>query len=308
MLGVSSRGVDVSARTRRSAYSSLLAAVAAVAMASSAHAGLVDIPSSPIGDAGVFGINAAGTTVTYNQTTHALTISIDTYFAGAPGAGGGGSPSFGTGYGSLFLSSNGYNSATNPYNYAVTTPYGNSGAPVSTNSGSPTATGLYAVGTYSGLPSNVQSQTFTTSLGTLVGSNVNGANGGPGNYTWGNGIVQYIPGSSEPKTLSASVYVTPDSGATSSNFPLGNVEGSITYTILNANLLFGNGSIGLYWAMTCANESISGTITPTILTGGGQNNAPLPAALPLFVSGLGLMGFFGSRRKRRMAQAAAPAA
>jgi hypothetical protein len=306
MLGISSWGVDLIKRTRRPAYLSLLGAVAAVAVASSAHAGLVVFPDSPIGEVGVFGINAAGSTVTYSPTTHDLTISINTYFAGAPGAGGGGSPSYGTGYGSLFLSPNGYSAATNPYNYAVTTPYGNSGAPVSTNSLSPTATGLYAVGTYSALPSNVQGQTFTTSLGTLVGSNVNGADGGPSNYSWGNGIVQYIPGSSEAQTLSASVYVTPDSGPTSPDFPLGNVEGSITYTILNADSLFGNGSIGLYWAMTCGNESVSGTILPTPLGRGGEGSStPLPAALPLFVTGLGMMGFFGSRRKRRMAQAPA---
>jgi hypothetical protein len=293
---------------RRSAYSSLLATVAAVAIASSAQAGLVDTPASPIGEDGVFGINAAGSTVTYNTTTGTLTVTIDTYYAGAPGLGGGGSPSYGTGYGSLFLSSNGYSNSNFAYNYAVTTPYGNSGAPVSTNSASQTATGLYAVGTLGGaLPSNVQSQTFTTTKGTLVGSNVNGANGGPGGYIWGNGIVQYTPGGTETKTLSASVYVTPDSGPVTDpvNFPLGNTEGSITYTILNANSLFGNGSIGLYWAMTCANEAVSGTITPQILTGTGQSNAPIPAALPLFVSGLGVMGFFGSRRKKRMAQASA---
>lgn len=296
----------MSTRLGRTAYSSLLATVAAIAMASSAHAGLVDTPASPIGEDGVFGINAAGSTVTYNSTTGTLTVSIETYFAGAPGDGGGGSPSYGTGYGSLFLSSNGYTNSNFAYNYAVTTPYGNSGAPVSTNSASPTATGLYAVGTLgSALPSNVQGQTFTTTKGTLVGSNVNGANGGPGDYIWGNGIVQYTPGSTETKTLSASVYVTPDSGATSSDYPLGDVEGSITYTILNANSLFGNGSVGLYWAMTCANEAISGTITPTILTGGNQGSAPLPAALPLFMSGLGMMGFVGSRRKRRIAQVAA---
>ena len=39
--------------------------------------------------------------------------------------------------------------------------------------------------------------------------------------------------------------------------------------------------------------------------GGGQNELPLPAALPLFASGTGLLGFLGWRRKRKVAQLAA---
>ena len=38
---------------------------------------------------------------------------------------------------------------------------------------------------------------------------------------------------------------------------------------------------------------------------GGPSPVPLPAALPLFGTGLGIMGFIGWRRKRRMAAEAA---
>jgi hypothetical protein len=41
--------------------------------------------------------------------------------------------------------------------------------------------------------------------------------------------------------------------------------------------------------------SITGTISPEVST------TPLPAALPLFAAGLGVMGFFGWRRKRNAA-------
>jgi hypothetical protein len=41
--------------------------------------------------------------------------------------------------------------------------------------------------------------------------------------------------------------------------------------------------------------------------GGGQNETPLPAALPLFTSGLGALGLLGWRRKRKNAAALAAA-
>ena len=50
--------------------------------------------------------------------------------------------------------------------------------------------------------------------------------------------------------------------------------------------------------------SITGQSTPF---GGGQNEAPLPAALPLFTSGLGVLGLLGWRRKRKNAAALAAA-
>jgi len=37
---------------------------------------------------------------------------------------------------------------------------------------------------------------------------------------------------------------------------------------------------------------------------GSQTNTPLPAALPLFASGAGVLGYFGWRRKRKKATAA----
>jgi hypothetical protein len=66
---------------------------------------------------------------------------------------------------------------------------------------------------------------------------------------------------------------------------------------------------------TCSGTGANFSCSPTgyagagsVLGSGNQNppgSTPLPAALPLFASGLGLIGFFGSRRKRRTNQSLA---
>lgn len=43
----------------------------------------------------------------------------------------------------------------------------------------------------------------------------------------------------------------------------------------------------------------------SVLGGGNQGETPLPAALPLFASGLGVMGFLARRRKRKVSSAIA---
>ena len=52
-----------------------------------------------------------------------------------------------------------------------------------------------------------------------------------------------------------------------------------------------------------ASASIDLSSSSTIVGRGGQNPAPLPAALPLFATGLGAMGLLGWRRKRKNAAA-----
>jgi len=55
------------------------------------------------------------------------------------------------------------------------------------------------------------------------------------------------------------------------------------------------------WAL---NLSIDDGEVFGIVTSANVSPVPLPAALPLFGTGLGIMGFIGWRRKRRMAEAA----
>ena len=109
--------------------------------------------------------------------------------------------------------------------------------------------------------------------------------------------VQYVPTDPANKVSGTSVTfsVTQDSGPTNSSQPLGNTEGLLTFSIVDNGTL-GN-SFALAWAMTCANDIIIGQVT---LPPGEQFNTPLPAAFPLFAGGLGLIGFLGSRRRKKL--------
>ena len=79
------------------------------------------------------------------------------------------------------------------------------------------------------------------------------------------------------------------------------VSGSyIEYTIVDNGQL-GN-TFALSWAMTCANDVIQGLVT---LGSTDLQGTPLPAALPLFAGGLGVMGLLARRRKRKGAALAA---
>jgi hypothetical protein len=71
-------------------------------------------------------------------------------------------------------------------------------------------------------------------------------------------------------------------------------EGVITYTITDFSALNLGSDIALSWSMSCANDVLQDVVdlTPVQAT-------PLPAALPLFASGLGAMGLIGWRRKRK---------
>ena len=62
-------------------------------------------------------------------------------------------------------------------------------------------------------------------------------------------------------------------------------------------------AVGYYIQITgsCTGCSYGGTEILSVQSGGNQGNTPIPAALPLFASGLGVLGFWG-RRKRKQAR------
>ena len=79
---------------------------------------------------------------------------------------------------------------------------------------------------------------------------------------------------------------------------------TLTFDIVNAFDLLTDPTFVLAWAMTCANDVILAPVT--LPTGGGsQTTTPLPAALPLFATGLGVMGWLARRKKQKAAALAA---
>ena len=202
-----------------------------------------------------------------------LQVTINTNYAGVPGT----SAADGTGYGALFITPGAWNpTGTGPHystdvyvdgewKYAFTVP--ENPGPATSGTG-----GLY-----------------DTSKGQVVLSNVGGnpisyPNPGSPPYYFRQGqAVQYIP---DPN-------ISPLGTGT---WSVDSALHTLTFSIVDNNLLGNNFAVA--WAMTCANDVIQGSVnlpdetqrlTPT----------PLPAALPLFVSGGGLMAWLG-RRKRRM--------
>jgi hypothetical protein len=300
-------------QAQRFVHSLLLASAAVVGLASSAYAGsftLNDVyygatdsynnpPADVIGDSTFYITSAVVNRSGPNNDT--LNIIINTNFAGAPGT----NAADGTGYGSLFLNplqwsakdgsppnhyaGDSFVNGNQNWAYAVTTP---------STSG---LTGLYATGlpfsgsatpdiisttNFNGVP-----QYYTTADGQIVMSNVNGnplsapASGNPGYYFRQGQAVLFNPTDSTV-------------AGTSATFTVG--SGFLEYSIVDNGLL-GN-TFALAWDMTCANDVIQGLVT---LPSTALNGTPLPAALPLFAGGLGVMGLLAGRRKRKNATAVA---
>jgi hypothetical protein len=85
--------------------------------------------------------------------------------------------------------------------------------------------------------------------------------------------------------------------------------GAPVYVINNVNLAAGTYALDTYLG-TCAITSCSGSGSSTdpqyqVLFTDPPTTTPLPAALPLFAGGLGVIGFLAGRRKRKAAAVAA---
>jgi hypothetical protein len=255
-----------------------------------------------IGNTNPFGITSVDVT---RPDANTLNITINTFYAGAPDNHNSGAPNtFGTGYGSLFLSTgtfgaspvgDTYSSHVGFWGYAVT---------VNDNGGNLTG-GLYNTGSTSSDGANNYNatgvvQNYTTgNNGTIVMANVNGnpisapTGGNPGDYFRQGQAVQYNPYANQSVVSGTSVLE-------SIVAPNGGNPGQIVFTITDNGLF--DGPLALAWAMTCANDVIIADIPVTVTT--HQDTTPLPAALPLFCTGLGALGLLGWRRKRK-AQATA---
>jgi len=83
--------------------------------------------------------------------------------------------------------------------------------------------------------------------------------------------------------------------------------GTLTFNVYN---VFGSGadqladSFTLAWAMTCGNDIILVTATEHAENANSLNPTPIPAALPLFMSGLGVVGLLSRKRRKKLAVAA----
>jgi hypothetical protein len=315
-------------QSRRFAYSLLLASAAVVGLGSSAFSFTLTDDTSVTGtltqniyygaDNTYNGADVIGTSPPFNIFSAVVTrsgpgndtlnIRINTNFAGAPALG----TSDGTTYGSLFLNplswsankANANNTTDNFVNgnqnwfYAVTTPTTPSGAVIGTSN-------LYATGLAASGASGVNPPTdahgvpqyYTTvgpNGGTIYMSNVAGnplsapALGNPGDYFRQGQAVTFVPYATDPALRSVTIT---------------EVNGSyIQYSIVDNGLL--NNTFALAWDMTCANDVIQGLVT---LGSTDLRGTPLPAALPLFAGGLGVMGLLAGRRKRKNASATAAA-
>ena len=312
--GTRRRAVAVPGSMRKFAGSCLLAGAAAICLSSSAYSttltdnyiggkdngGFGDV----IGNTNPFGITSVDVT---RPNANTLSITINTFYAGAPDNHNSGAPNtFGTGYGSLFLSTSTwttfgagsvgdtYSSHVGFWNYAVT---------VNDNSGSLTG-GLYATGSTAADTAHTYNatgvvQNYTTGNGgKIVMANVGGnpvsapTSGNPGDYFRQGQAVQYNPFSGQNVINGTSVLE-------SIVGPSGGNPGQIIFTITDNG--FFNGPLALAWAMTCGNDVIIAEYIPT--GGGGQGQTPIPAALPLFATGLGGLGLVGWRRKRKLTAA-----
>jgi hypothetical protein len=132
---------------------------------------------------------------------------------------------------------------------------------------------------------------------TLTGPNFQFADGGQTLSTdTTNWSGTYNNGNSDP-TASQS-WVTPTGGVAQMTYPWG------TPSVIASGALWIWPSDSSSAGLSCGNCTVD---LQTVITYTGVSATPLPAALPLFASGLGAMGLLGWRRKRKAAAALAAA-
>ena len=263
--------------------------------------GFPGAPGGPNGDvigpSNVFGIDqVAVTRIQTGGATNDLRIVITTNYAGVPGT----SPADGTGYGAVFFKSGGIGgipsgAASNAdvytagkFDYAFALP---------SLPGSGDQSGTFAAGDKTG-------GLFALKTGAGAGTDVVLSNAG-GHFT------------TYPNDPSSPFYFRQGQAVQYNNVDnLSSVDGgdwtvdsfghTITLLIKNENGLLGT-TLALEWAMTCGNDVILGNVTPDTEpcpNCGSPPGTPLPAALPLFASGLGMLGFVVNKRRRRSSTAA----
>lgn len=274
-----------------------------------------------IGPSSIFDVTSAVASLNSNT----LTVTINTYFAGAPNNASIATDVAGTTYGSLFLGSASAWNADHPttgapwptdtfhpaeWTYAVAT--------TGTNGGT---AGVYALGTvttpgvvYGSAQSTSPGATnptgvvqyYNTSTGGKVGmSNVSGnpityPNGGQTQWYFRQGqAVTYTPGSTQSAVASSPASWSIDPTTYDPGTETATSEGSVTYTIDDFSALDLGPEFAISWAMTCANDVIQGVI----LVQNNVGQTPLPATLPLFAGGLGLLGFARLRRRNKVSAA-----
>ena len=284
----------------------LLASVATIGVQSYARAATATLTDNYYGgvnsynNADVIGTSVFDTTsATVNLTTTNLTVTINTNFAGAPGT----PQADGTTYGSLFIGSSAtwnsdHASQSAPYANDQYTPGEWTYAVVANGTANGSADGLYAITgaeTAHNYAGSGVTDYYTTSSGNVVMSNVNNnpisANnpGNPGFYFRQGQAVGFSPTGSALYSGSLGV-----ADGTSVTYSL-NIDAALYDALRNG--------FALSWAMTCANDVIQGVLDFPGGNAGPPAPTPLPAGLSLFAGGLGLLGFVGSRRRKRTVKA-----
>ena len=246
-----------------------------------------------IGPAGVFDVLSAVVERT-GVNGNTLQVTINTTYAGVPGT----PAAQGTNYGALFFAPSWNVSGAAPYATDVYKPNQWTSAFVMNANGSGN---LYSTGTIqtTNLSSNPNVVTsYTTNTGTIVMSNVNGNpisapnSGNPGFFFRQGQAVQF-----NPANASAILDGTSLGGAWSASA----ANDAITFSIIDNHVL--GDTFALSWAMTCANDVIQGLINLPVFQD-PPSPVPLPAALPFFAVGAGVMGLVTWRRKKRAAKLA----
>lgn len=103
-------------------------------------------------------------------------------------------------------------------------------------------------------------------------------------------------------TLSITVAPTNTSGNTSVTVDfVSDTEGGAALTPLSCTTVFPTACISASIAETGASQTVNSGVADLIVSFASDREVPLPAALPLFASGLGALGLLGWRKKRKQA-------